>query len=176
MKKIVFLNRLPIKFIAKGRINSIPAFCWDIDLGTIWRQAIIWTNADSLHWRTYSPLGRDEFKRRPKYYWMGVTDAKYLPWTYPQTVLHFPKYPHFIVNPVVPECLNFTLPHSMDIIVLKLRIVLRFLPNICRDLNISVWNQAFRWHSQSDIYVISSRTTYSWYFFIHMDISRRALV
>ena len=25
-----------------------------------WRQAIIWTNADPIHWRIYAALGEDE--------------------------------------------------------------------------------------------------------------------
>ena len=27
-----------------------------------WRQAIIWTNADPIHWRIYAALGGDELK------------------------------------------------------------------------------------------------------------------
>ena len=30
------------------------------------RQAIIWTNADSIHWRIYAALGRDDLRRRSK--------------------------------------------------------------------------------------------------------------
>ena len=34
----------------------------DSDNGLVlnWRQAIIWTNADPIHWRIYVPLGGDE--------------------------------------------------------------------------------------------------------------------
>ena len=32
----------------------------DNDLAPIRRQAIIWTNADPIHWRIYAVLGADE--------------------------------------------------------------------------------------------------------------------
>ena len=43
---------MSLKFVPKGTIDKHPALNK--------RQAIIWTNADPIHWRIYAALGGDE--------------------------------------------------------------------------------------------------------------------
>ena len=49
-----------IKFVPKGLIDSIGL---DNGLAPYRRQAIIWTNADLIHWRIYAALGGDALTR-----------------------------------------------------------------------------------------------------------------
>ena len=44
------LIKISLKFVPKGQ-NDKPA---------IWHQAIIWTNADLIHWHIHAALGGDE--------------------------------------------------------------------------------------------------------------------
>ena len=53
-EKIVFW----LKFVPKGAINNIPALVQI--MAPIRRQAIIWTNADPVHWHIYVASGGDE--------------------------------------------------------------------------------------------------------------------
>ena len=64
--KCVFLNendRIPIqvllKFVSRGPIDNNPVGL-DNGLAPNRRQAIIWTNADPIHWRIYAALGQYE--------------------------------------------------------------------------------------------------------------------
>ena len=44
-----------------GLIDNIPSIGLDIGLAPNRRQAIIWTNADPIHWHIYGALEGDEF-------------------------------------------------------------------------------------------------------------------
>ena len=48
------------KFVPKGPIDNSPA---DNGLAPIRRQAIIWTNADPIHWRIYAALEKLSYVR-----------------------------------------------------------------------------------------------------------------
>ena len=66
--KLILLNenyRIPIqislKFVRRSPIDNMPALVQsDNGLAPSRRQAIIWTNADPVHWRIYAALGGDE--------------------------------------------------------------------------------------------------------------------
>ena len=47
-------------FVPKGRIDNNQGIGLDNVLAPNRRQAIIWTNADLIHWRIYAALGGDE--------------------------------------------------------------------------------------------------------------------
>ena len=49
-----------MKFVPEGPIGNNPEFRLDNGFAPNKRQAIIWTNADSIHWRIYAALGGDE--------------------------------------------------------------------------------------------------------------------
>ena len=50
------LIKISLKFVSKGPIDNNP----DNGLAPRRRQAIIWTNAELIHWRIYGALGGDE--------------------------------------------------------------------------------------------------------------------
>ena len=62
--KHIFLNEFEFsispKFVPKGPIDSKPTIGWDNGSALNKWQAIIWTNADPIHWRIYVTLGGDE--------------------------------------------------------------------------------------------------------------------
>ena len=60
-EKFCTLIKISLKFVLKGPIDNNTA-CIDLDNGLApnRRKAIIWTNADPVHWRIYSALGRDD--------------------------------------------------------------------------------------------------------------------
>ena len=65
--KCILLNendKIPIpislKFVPDGPIDNNQAFVLDNGLAPNRQQAIIWTNADPVHWRIYVALGGDE--------------------------------------------------------------------------------------------------------------------
>ena len=49
--KFCILIEISQKFVPKGPINGLALNRW---------QAIIWTNADPIHWHIYAALGGDE--------------------------------------------------------------------------------------------------------------------
>ena len=53
-EKFCILIRISLKIVHKGQIGS------DNGVAPFRRQAIIWTNADTIHWRIYATLGGDE--------------------------------------------------------------------------------------------------------------------
>ena len=57
--KIMFciLIKISLRFVSKGLIDNNPAFGLDNGLAPNRRQAIIWTNADQIHWHIYAALG-----------------------------------------------------------------------------------------------------------------------
>ena len=54
-EKFRILIDISLKFVPKGLVDSL-----DNCLAPNRRQAIIWTNVDSIHWRIYAALGGDE--------------------------------------------------------------------------------------------------------------------
>ena len=54
------LTKISLKFVPKGSIDNNPALVQVKALAPNRRQAIIWTNADPVHWCIYAALGRDE--------------------------------------------------------------------------------------------------------------------
>ena len=65
--RCIFLNendripiRISLKFVLKSPINNKPALVLGNGLAPNRRQAITWTNADSVHWCIYAALGVDE--------------------------------------------------------------------------------------------------------------------
>ena len=52
------LIKISQKFVPKDLIDNMPAL---VGLVPNRRQAIVWTNADPIHWRIYAALGVDEF-------------------------------------------------------------------------------------------------------------------
>ena len=60
---------LVLNFIPIVPISNIPAFGSDNGLSLIRCQAIIWTNADLIHWRRYAALGEEELMYIPS--WSG---------------------------------------------------------------------------------------------------------
>ena len=55
-------DKISLKFVPKGLINDNPALVSDNGLAPNRRQAIIWINADSMHWHIYAAQGRDGLK------------------------------------------------------------------------------------------------------------------
>ena len=49
-----------MKFVRKGPIDNNPALVRNNGLAPNRRQAIIWTNADPIHWHIYAALRGDE--------------------------------------------------------------------------------------------------------------------
>ena len=62
-EKFRILIQISLKFVPKGAINNIVALVQIMALALIWQQAIIWINAQPIHWRIYAALGGDEFKK-----------------------------------------------------------------------------------------------------------------
>ena len=66
--KCIFVNeniwisiKIWLKFVPKGRINILYSNIGSNNgLAPTRRQAIIWTNADPIHWHIYAALGGDE--------------------------------------------------------------------------------------------------------------------
>ena len=66
--KCIFVNeniwisiKIWLKFVPKGRINILYSNIGSNNgLAPTRRQAIIWTNADPIHWYIYAALGGDE--------------------------------------------------------------------------------------------------------------------
>ena len=56
-EKFYILIKISLKFVSKSPFDNNPAFGLDNGLAPIRRQAIIWTNADTIHWRIYAALG-----------------------------------------------------------------------------------------------------------------------
>ena len=67
---------MSLKFVPKGPIDNNPALVLDNGLAPNRRQAIIWTNADSIHWRIYAALGWDELTHLSKSKVKGRSDWK----------------------------------------------------------------------------------------------------
>ena len=88
-EKFCVLIKISLKFVPKAPIDSIfalvkiMAWRW-IGLALNRRQAIIWTNADPLHWRTYVALGGDELNQPNKQ--MGDCQSIRSHLSYPLTV------------------------------------------------------------------------------------------
>ena len=62
-EKFWILIQISLKFVPKGPIDNNPAlvkFGLDNGLATNRQQAIVWTNADPIHWRIYAALGGGE--------------------------------------------------------------------------------------------------------------------
>ena len=57
MKNFCILNIFSLKFVSKDPIDNNPAMVYIMT----WRQAIIWSNADPIHWRIYAALGEMSF-------------------------------------------------------------------------------------------------------------------
>ena len=59
--KFCILVKISLKFVPKGPIDNNPTTGGsDNGLAPNRRQAIIWTNADPIHWRIKAALGGDE--------------------------------------------------------------------------------------------------------------------
>ena len=54
--KICILIKISLKFFPRGPIDNDNSIGLDNSLVPNWRQAIIWTNADPIHWRMYAAL------------------------------------------------------------------------------------------------------------------------
>ena len=59
-EKICILIEISLKFVLEGSIENKENL--DNGLAPNRRQAIIWTNADSINWRIYVALGGDELR------------------------------------------------------------------------------------------------------------------
>ena len=57
----ILIKKKSLKFVLNAPIDNNPAFL-DNGLAPNRWQAIIWTNADLIHWRIYVTLGGDELK------------------------------------------------------------------------------------------------------------------
>ena len=57
----MFMIKISPKFVPNGPIYEQTIIGLDDGLASNMRQAIIWTNADPIHWRIYTALGGDEF-------------------------------------------------------------------------------------------------------------------
>ena len=66
-KKFHNLIKISLKCVLKGSIENNPAFGLDNGLVPNRRQAIIWSNADPIHWGIYAALGGDELT---EFYWI----------------------------------------------------------------------------------------------------------
>ena len=60
--KLCIVIKISLKFVLKGSVDNYPIIGLDNGLVPNRQQAIIWTNADSIHWCIYSALGGDELK------------------------------------------------------------------------------------------------------------------
>ena len=77
-EKFYMSIKISLKFVSKCPIDNNPALVSDNGLAPNRRQAIIGTNVDPIHWRTYAALGGDELasptnfidERIKKYIWM----------------------------------------------------------------------------------------------------------
>ena len=58
-EKYCILIQISLKFVPKDPIDNEPALVLDNGMAPNKRQAIIWTNADPIHWCLYAPLGGD---------------------------------------------------------------------------------------------------------------------
>ena len=58
-EKFCILIKIWLQFVPKGPIDK-PSTGLDNGLAPNTRQAIIWTNDDTVHWRVYAALGGDE--------------------------------------------------------------------------------------------------------------------
>ena len=56
-EKFGILVKISLKFVSKGPIDNNPALAQIMASNR--RQAIVWTNADLIHWLTYVALGGD---------------------------------------------------------------------------------------------------------------------
>ena len=63
-EKLCILIKISLTFVPRGPIDNKPALDLDNGLTPNRQQAIIWTNADHIHWRIYAALGGDELKQR----------------------------------------------------------------------------------------------------------------
>ena len=73
-EKFCILIKISLKFVAKGQIDNNQVsviISLDNGLAPNRRQAIIWTNAEPVHWCIYASLGGDELKR---------ISIEYIPW------------------------------------------------------------------------------------------------
>ena len=59
---LYILVKISLKFVLKDLIDNNPALGLDNGLASNRRQAIIWTNANPIHWRMYAALGGDELQ------------------------------------------------------------------------------------------------------------------
>ena len=63
-EKFCILIKISLKFVPnKGLIDNNPSIGLDNGLAPNRRQAIIWTNADSIPWCIYAALGEMSFSR-----------------------------------------------------------------------------------------------------------------
>ena len=87
--KFCILIKISLKFVPMSPINNIPALVLDNGSAPNRRQAIIWTDADPIHWRIYVSLGGDELTltswMKKKTQWKCI----YKFYVYPST----PQYP-----------------------------------------------------------------------------------
>ena len=60
------LIKISLRVIPEGPIDNNPV----LDLAPIRQQAIIWANADQVHWRIYVALGRDELMTPGRWMWL----------------------------------------------------------------------------------------------------------
>ena len=59
-EKIYILTKISLKFVPKGPLDNKPSIGLDNGLAPNKRQAIIWTNAELIHWHIYGTQGGDE--------------------------------------------------------------------------------------------------------------------
>ena len=62
-EKFCILIKISLEFVPKGPIDNNPVFV-QLMAWRIGDKAIIWTNADPIHWRIYVALGGDELTWR----------------------------------------------------------------------------------------------------------------
>ena len=60
MKIVVFWLKFSRKFVPNGPIDNNPTLVKIMALAPNRREAIIWTNADPIHWCIYAALRGDE--------------------------------------------------------------------------------------------------------------------
>ena len=63
MKSFVFWSKFHWSLFPRVKLTIKPNIGLDNNSAPYRRQAIIWTNADPIHWRIYESLGGDEFSR-----------------------------------------------------------------------------------------------------------------
>ena len=59
-EKFCIMIKISLKFVPKGPVGNNLSNGLDNGLAPNMRQAIIWTNADPVHWRIYAARGGDE--------------------------------------------------------------------------------------------------------------------